>query len=120
MPTRENIVFYAGTERSTFPARMFCRSLEELSRLFFPARYCRKKRYTSPAGAEIYELLLPYCAIRRSSRAWRRRPGADRFPSQARIHSPGWTLAEKSERMEFEGLRFSYETYQNLRPCPLV
>lgn len=115
LANRENIVF---TRDGTFaaPGAYMCRSLEALFGLLCLPAFAGKEVFVT-GGAEIYELLLPYCEAALLTRV-EAEAGADRF--LPRLDAlPGWTLEERSPAMEFEGLRFFYETYKNARPRPL-
>lgn len=115
LANRENIVFTRDETLEVTGAHM-CRSLEELSGLLSLPSFAGKEVFVT-GGAEIYALLLPYCEAALITRV-EAEVGADRF--LPRLDAlPGWTLEERSPKMEFEGLHFSYETYRNAQPRPL-
>ena len=62
-------------------------------------------------GASIYELLLPYCDAAYITRTLISPPADRFFPNLDEL--PGWELAEASEVLEENGVRFQYLDYVN-------
>ena len=68
-------------------------------------------------GASVYRLLLPYCARARVTKT-AAMPAADAFfPDLDALEN--WRIADASEPMEENGLRFQYVDYVNSSPLAL-
>ncbi|MCD8145504.1 MAG: dihydrofolate reductase [Oscillospiraceae bacterium] len=68
--------------------------------------------YHVAGGAEIYRLLLPYCREALLTQV-EIDPEADVFFPQLE-QLPGWTLAERSEPHEFQGLSYSFCRWEHI------
>ena len=66
-------------------------------------------------GAQVYSLMLPYCDEAYITKIEDLREADKFFPNLDEL--PGWELAEASEVMEHEGLRFTFNTYKRVSPA---
>lgn len=115
LPKRENIVL---TRNVNFmkPGVHVCASLPELKRILEqPA--CTGKDVFVIGGAEIYELLFPYCNTALITHVQAQRQADCYLPPLSQ--QPGWALQELSPTMEHNGLSYAYAAYVNHTPVPL-
>ena len=68
-------------------------------------------------GASLYEALLPYCRRAFVTKTMCRLPADRFFPNLDEL--PNWHIAEQSEKLEENGIRFQYIDYVNQTPLPL-
>lgn len=105
LPDRVNIVLSAR-EDYTADGVTVCRSLGEL--LDAVSAYPTDDVFVI-GGESVYRMLLPYCDTAYVTRFYASAE-ADRFmPDFDAL--PGWRLAEASEEMEENGLRYKFLTY---------
>ena len=63
-------------------------------------------------GASVYKLLLPYCNTALITQFYATKE-ADRFLPNLSNH-PEWKLSSRSKKMEYEGLEFTFDTYERI------
>ena len=68
-------------------------------------------------GQSVYLALLPYCSKAYITKTLGSYPADAFFPNLDDM--PEWHIAEESEIMEEEGIRFQYVDYVNSSPLPL-
>ena len=102
---RENIVLSRNEKFSTDGVTV-CRSIEEVLTL---TKNADGEEAFVVGGGEIYNAMLPYCQkaiITKISGS----PEADTFFPDL-DEDPSWSLAEKSEDQEYQGLTYRFCTY---------
>ena len=109
LPNRENIVL---TRRTDFfiPGAHMCSSLSGLKQVLeLPA--CSGKDVFVIGGAEIYNLLLPYCDTALITHVHMQRKADCYLPTLSQLR--GWVLKGNTSAMEQKGLLYTYATYVN-------
>jgi dihydrofolate reductase len=116
---RVNIVLSRNPEYSPEynPEGIVCGSLPELAALLKQLSY-KPDMVWVIGGAEIYNLLAPYCREALVTRILTIAGGADCWAPDL-DKSGGWELAERGALQTWEGLRFRFDRYINMMPQDL-
>lgn len=115
LPDRENIVLTRNPAFDVEGAAVV-HSIAELSVLLHQPPYAEKDVFVI-GGAEVYSLLLPYCESAFITHVNATRQADCALADLAALAN--WEIAERSELQFYEGLSFSYVTYQNACPKTL-
>lgn len=109
-PGRLNIVL-ADIEGLRIPGAVVCGSMEQLLKLigcFYP------DDVFDIGGGSMYRQLLPYCTDAHITKMG--------FDGKADTFIPnldelsGWSVADRSEQMDYEGLKYAFVVYHNTSP----
>jgi len=107
LPKRRNIVLSRTMEEGE--GYEVCRGVEELFELL--NRTENGDKVFVIGGGEVYSLLLPYCSKAYVTVMHRDFGGEVFFPDVNNL--PGWSLAEEGEELDYEGLKYSFNIYEN-------
>jgi len=94
-----------------------CESLTSLAETLKALPFGRDKLWVI-GGADIYHLLMPYCDEAYVTKFMTNAAEADCWMINLDI-APGWALVESGETLEWEGLRFRFDRYENRDAAPL-
>jgi len=111
LKNRRNLIL-SGNPNYAVEGAEVVHSLEELKAAIQP-----DEPVSVIGGASIYELLLPYCSKARITKTLLTVPADRFFPNLDELS--GWRVAEASEVLEENGIRFQYVDYVNDNPLPL-
>lgn len=78
---------------------------------------CDLSQVSVIGGASVYEALLPYCDTAYITKTMLSPEADTYFPDMDAM--PNWTITEKSELLEENGITFQYINYKNSAPLPL-
>lgn len=111
-PLKNRVNLVMSTNPSLeIPGAQVAHSLEELRTL---CRRIPSEELCVIGGDSIYRLLLPYCVEALVTKTFSQ-PEADAFfPNLDEL--PGWSVRERSEIFEENGLHFQYVDYVNANP----
>lgn len=109
LPYRTNIVLTRDCSYSA-DGTVICNNLSEV---FENIKTTQKDVYVC-GGAEIYELLLPFCSEAFVTKVYDDRDAQKFMPNLD--DNDNWELVEKTENIEENGLTFSFCTYKNKFP----
>lgn len=114
LPNRENIVM-TRDKWADIPGAHICRTLNELWEVLRDPAFAGKEIFVI-GGAQIYELLLPYCEEAIITHVQTCREADCLLPPLSQFDD--WALADISPWQEHDGLCYAYATYRNLNPLP--
>lgn len=106
LPKRRNIVISTSLELSE--DYEVVRNLEELAGLL---KAEKDREIFVIGGAEVYAQLLPYCSNAYVTKMFRDFNGEKFFPDLDEM--PGWNLKEEGQLLDHEGLKYSFNRYEN-------
>lgn len=106
LPKRRNIVI--STTLAPSEEYEVVRDLKELAELL--AGETEREIFVI-GGAEVYSQLLPYCKNAYVTKMYRDFEGEKFFP--VLDEKPEWELREQGELLDFEGLKYSFNRYEN-------
>ncbi len=106
LPNRINIVL---TTNKTYEAEgvVLCHDIAALPDVL--KDYSDKEIFVA-GGGTVYEQLLPLCEKAFVTKIYHTYPADTHFPNLD--ENPDWTLTEKGEMQEENGVRFSFDTYE--------
>ncbi|MBE6020352.1 MAG: dihydrofolate reductase [Clostridiales bacterium] len=106
LPKRRNIVISTSLELSE--DYEVVRNLEELAGLL---KAEKDREIFVIGGAEVYAQLLPYCSNAYVTKMFRDFKGEKFFPDLDKL--PEWDLKEEGMLLDHEGLKYSFNIYEN-------
>lgn len=106
LPKRRNIVI--STTIETSEDYEVVRSLKELAELL---KKETEREIFVIGGAEVYAQLLPYCRNAYITKMYRDFEGEKFFPNLD--EKPEWELKEEGQLLDHEGLKYSFNRYEN-------
>lgn len=106
LPKRRNIVISTTLELSE--DYEVVRSLKELAELL---KNETEREIFVIGGAEVYAQLLPYCRNAYITKMYRDFEGEKFFPNLD--EKPEWELKEEGQLLDHEGLKYSFNRYEN-------
>ena len=107
LPKRRNIVVSTSLENSE--EYEVVRNLKELAELLKDEK---EREIFVIGGAEIYAQMLPYCKNAYVTKMYRDFEGEKFFPDLDK--NPEWELKEEGELQDHEGLKYSFNRYENI------
>lgn len=106
LPKRRNIVI--STTIETSEDYEVVRSLKELAELL---KKETEREIFVIGGAEVYAQLLPYCRNAYITKMYRDFEGEKFFPNLD--EKPEWELKEEGQLLDHEGMKYSFNRYEN-------